>query len=417
VVTQKPLASCAYRFDSGDTLEDLWDHCATPDHETGVYDQNHHPCGPGCAMGFPDPMSQQSHQLIGLCIGPVTAITINAQLRPLSVGSTAADDRETPEMHWLNGIETTTPCSSSYDPVQFKLLPTDTPTHHNSSRLAGLPWTEALVRTSVSLRSVVDRLTYVGCQMFGVWFIRDAGVVASEYEEFRLTMDDCGLLCFEEYCSPTALCKAYRKGKNGYYMTCIYRQSGIPGKRTEEQLRKTRDKLIRHSTKFARYLRETGQIYGRITLVAIHSHATKSALHPSFAGALELEFDLSSHGIALSRASAIGTMATGAQADADHAARFTKVIGAHIINALSGGQTPIIVSNGVKAFSTDFARIQVYMDLMSKQFGEIPFIIRHPTVAETDDLRLICPESDGTSAYGVYTPACIVNARSEGVGA
>jgi hypothetical protein len=43
---------------------------------------------------------------------------------------------------------------------------------------------------------------------------------------------------------------------------------------------------------------------------------------------------------------------------------FTKLIGAHVIHTISRGQTPIIVSNGINAFPTNWTEIQTYMQLV-----------------------------------------------------
>jgi hypothetical protein len=52
-----PLSSCTHRFSSDDTLINLWEHYASPNHAADLYAQNHNPCEFGCAMGLPDTMS------------------------------------------------------------------------------------------------------------------------------------------------------------------------------------------------------------------------------------------------------------------------------------------------------------------------------------------------------------------------
>jgi hypothetical protein len=58
--------------------------------------------------------------------------------------------------------------------------------------------------------------------------------------------------------------------------------------------------------------------------------------------------------------------------------RFTELIGAHVVHAFSHGQTPIMVSNAVNAFSTNWQKIQTYMKLVHKAFL---FVIRLPAIS------------------------------------
>lgn len=57
------------------------------------------------------------------------------------------------------------------------------------------------------------------------------------------------------------------------------------------------------------------------------------------------------------------------------AARMTIVIGAHIIRAFLRDQDPVIVSNGMNAFTFNWKMVQTYMRLATEHYGSISFII------------------------------------------
>lgn len=106
-------------------------------------------------------------------------------------------------------------------------------------------------------------------------------------------------------------------------MICVYRHS--VGNASKEGKDVGDDRLLHYSQNVAHYLRQSGQAHGRITVAVIRGHAVKSPLMPSFGGDLDLELGIPCDGLSLSDLEETLHVATM------YAARFTKLIGAHII--------------------------------------------------------------------------------------
>jgi hypothetical protein len=211
----------------------------------------------------------------------------------------------------------------------------------------------------------------------------------------------------------------YDGGRGGQYVIFIYRDSSD----TYEKVQKTtknnstensKDRLTRHCRNFIRYLRRTGQARGKVSFVVIRASEVKSALSPSF-GIDILETSMGTGGLPLPRQGAESAAKTAFMFCGKKTLTFTALIGAHVVHALSRGQTPIIVSNGINAFSTHWQRVRTYMELVHQAYGDIPFVIRLPSVADTKRFKTMCPVKDNTLSYGFYTTGQIAEGKDEGV--
>jgi hypothetical protein len=130
---------------------------------------------------------------------------------------------------------------------------------------------------------------------------------------------------------------------------------------------------------------------------------------------MNLELEMSTSGLPLPQSSSPRTVRAAFNSCARSAALFTKAIGAHAIHAISRKQTPILISNDINAFSTNWTRIRTYMDLVHQAYGNITLVIRLPEIANTERLRTLCPHEDEEFSCGFYTAGQIAAETDIGV--
>jgi hypothetical protein len=95
----------------------------------------------------------------------------------------------------------------------------------------------------------------------------------------------------------------------------------------------------------------------------IRASEVKLALSPFF-GIDILETSMGTGGLPLPRQGGESAGKSTFMICGRRSLKFTAPIGAHVVHALSRGQTPIMVSNGVNAFSTNWQRVRIYMELV-----------------------------------------------------
>lgn len=156
------------------------------------------------------------------------------------------------------------------------------------------------------------------------------------------------------------LCRLYQEGSKGTYIVFVYHDSVY--KNGNRATRK--DRIIRHCRHFVRYLRHLRHLRGRIAFVTIRASLVKSELTPSFSQDVDLEMRMTTTGLPLSHTGSESTKPHSFKDCARRSTLFTKLIGAHVVHAISRGQTPIMVSNGANAFSTNWPRFKTYMELV-----------------------------------------------------
>jgi hypothetical protein len=157
------------------------------------------------------------------------------------------------------------------------------------------------------------------------------------------------------------------------------------------------------------------RLHGKTTYTILRASAVKSALMPQFSEDLTLEFEMSTSGLTLLQTSSDSAVKQSVYAWACRARIFTELIGAHVIHAIPRRQNLIIVSNGINASSTNWTRIQAYMDLVRKAYGDIMLVIRLPEAASTERLHTMCPHEDPHFSYEFYTASQIAEGTDIGV--
>jgi hypothetical protein len=171
------------------------------------------------------------------------------------------------------------------------------------------------------------------------------------------------------------------------------------------------DNLSRHSPHFISFLRRMIRLHGKTTYTILRASAVKSALMPQFSEDLTLEFEMSTSGLTLLQTSSDSAVKQSVYAWACRARIFTELIGAHVIHAIPRRQNLIIVSNGINASSTNWTRIQAYMDLVRKAYGDIMLVIRLPEAASTERLHTMCPHEDPHFRMSSIQPARLQKGR------
>jgi hypothetical protein len=136
----------------------------------------------------------------------------------------------------------------------------------------------------------------------------------------------------------TLLRRTYNEGRGGQYLIFIYRNISAPalgyGYRNrdrladESKIAKTKDYLTRHCRNFVKYLRRTGQVHGKVSFIVLRATA-KLELLPCFSGDIDLELSMSSSGLPQTQDS------SAFHRHAKDCLQFTKLIGAHVVHALS----------------------------------------------------------------------------------
>jgi hypothetical protein len=211
------------------------------------------------------------------------------------------------------------------------------------------------------------------------------------------------------------LCRLYNGGQGGHYLIFIYRDSsGVSQMKSSDD---SKPLLLGHSRHFLRFLRRTIKMHGKTTSVTLRASAVKSALMPQFIGDINLELEMSTSGLPLTQSSSPRTVQAAFNNCARSVGLFTKVIGAHAIHGISRGKTPILISNGINAFSTNWTRVRTYMSLVHQTYEIITLVIRLPEIANTAKLRNLCPHEDEEFSYGFYTAGQISAGTDTGVSA
>lgn len=159
----------------------------------------------------------------------------------------------------------------------------------------------------------------------------------------------------------------------------------------------------------------SGMCAGKISLAIIRASGVKLELVPSFDGQMDLEMSMATSGLPLSHDGSESAKMESFKDCAREPTRFTKLIGAHVVHAISRGQTPIIVLNGVNAFSTNWPRMKTYMELVCLAYRVVMIVVRLPKIAETERLRTLCPYNDESFSCEFYTASQIVGGRDTGV--
>jgi hypothetical protein len=131
------------------------------------------------------------------------------------------------------------------------------------------------------------------------------------------------------FSSRELLCRLYNGGSGGHYVIFVYRDS------SNTHRSKDKDPLLRHSRHFINYLRRFLRLHGQISSVTLRKSSVKSALMPHLGGDIGLEMQMSTSGLPLSRTSSASANHNSFLFCARHATLFTKLIGAHVIHALS----------------------------------------------------------------------------------
>lgn len=135
---------------------------------------------------------------------------------------------------------------------------------------------------------------------------------------------------------------AHGNGDSGMYYIFIYRSS--PAIRADDH-DASRDLVIQHCRNFISCMRSMGEAKGRITIVAISATSVISGFSPSFCTNVDLEvqmpLDVVPQSITSDKAQQAGIRAINRTVT-----KFTKVIGAHIIHALTRGRTAVVVVKG-----------------------------------------------------------------------
>lgn len=90
-----------------------------------------------------------------------------------------------------------------------------------------------------------------------------------------------------------------------------------------------------------------------IAFAMIQASQVKSELMLSSSHDIDLEMNMTTTGLSLSQTGFGSANPDTFNRYARRSALFTKLIGAHVVHAISRGQTPMMVFNGVNAFSTN----------------------------------------------------------------
>ncbi|KAG9513038.1 hypothetical protein KCU93_g10189, partial [Aureobasidium melanogenum] len=200
--------------------------------------------------------------------------------------------------------------------------------------------------------------------------------------------------------SRESLWHAFNGGEGGYHPIFNFRSSSRKG------VTSTLEGRVQYVKRVVEFLRQTGRIYGHVSVVIIATEYTKAKLIPSLFGDLELEVtfiaaDLPEMVYSKAMTKWLKTYATRAAA--------AKVqVTAHILYAIMHSKNPLIVSIGANGLANNWRRFSLLMDRLSRQYGEVDVLVTMPA-EEVECERgqcnsiLICPEKYKGVYYGVYT--------------
>ncbi|KAH0383419.1 hypothetical protein KCU92_g5323, partial [Aureobasidium melanogenum] len=200
--------------------------------------------------------------------------------------------------------------------------------------------------------------------------------------------------------SRESLWHAFNGGEGGYHLIFFFRSSSRKG------VTSTLEGRMRYVKRVVEFLRQTGRIYGHVSVVIIATEYTKAKLIPSLFGDLELEVTLIAADLpemVYSKA-----MTKWLKTYATRAAAATVQVTAHILYAIMHSKNPLIVSIGANGLANNWRRFSLLMDRLSRQYGEVDVLVTMPA-EEVECERgqcnsiLICPEKYKGVYYGVYT--------------